>query len=257
MPLTLQPLAHAVKLTDVSQRALGQLGDQEPWTAATARRGRQAEQGTHGAAILAVMCLSLLVVVIDNTILNTALPTLARVLHGSTYRPAVDHRRLHTDLRRAAGDGRRARRSLWPPDALLARPCHLRRRIGLGRPVRRLRHPDRRPRADGRRRGVRHARDTVDPDRGVPDQGASRSHQCLVSHRWHRHRRRTDAGRPAAGPLLLGLGLLGERAPRRCRGRRRHHRGAAAYPAAARPEPGWTSSALCCPRPPCSPSSTP
>jgi EmrB/QacA subfamily drug resistance transporter len=35
-------------------------------------------------AILAVLCLSLLVVVIDNTILNTALPTLARVLHAST-----------------------------------------------------------------------------------------------------------------------------------------------------------------------------
>ena len=35
-------------------------------------------------AILAVLCLSLLVVVIDNTILNTALPTLARVLKAST-----------------------------------------------------------------------------------------------------------------------------------------------------------------------------
>jgi EmrB/QacA subfamily drug resistance transporter len=35
-------------------------------------------------AILAVMCLSLLVVVIDNTILNTALPVLARVLGAST-----------------------------------------------------------------------------------------------------------------------------------------------------------------------------
>jgi EmrB/QacA subfamily drug resistance transporter len=34
--------------------------------------------------ILLVLCLSLLVVVIDNTILNTALPTLARVLHAST-----------------------------------------------------------------------------------------------------------------------------------------------------------------------------
>src|SRR5215469_16332950 len=34
--------------------------------------------------ILLVMCLSLLVVVIDNTILNTALPTLSRVLHAST-----------------------------------------------------------------------------------------------------------------------------------------------------------------------------
>src|SRR5215469_2037654 len=34
--------------------------------------------------ILLVMCLSLLVVVIDNTILNTALPTLSRVLHAGT-----------------------------------------------------------------------------------------------------------------------------------------------------------------------------
>ncbi len=34
--------------------------------------------------ILLVMCLSLLVVVIDNTILNTAIPTLARVLHAGT-----------------------------------------------------------------------------------------------------------------------------------------------------------------------------
>ena len=34
--------------------------------------------------ILLVLCLSLLVVVIDNTILNTALPTLERVLHAGT-----------------------------------------------------------------------------------------------------------------------------------------------------------------------------
>src|SRR6202046_1359557 len=35
-------------------------------------------------SILLVLCLSLLIVVIDNTILNTALPTLARVLHAGT-----------------------------------------------------------------------------------------------------------------------------------------------------------------------------
>jgi EmrB/QacA subfamily drug resistance transporter len=38
----------------------------------------------HRKRILLVLCLSLLVVVIDNTALNTALPTLARVLHAST-----------------------------------------------------------------------------------------------------------------------------------------------------------------------------
>ncbi len=50
------------------------------------RRQDEGEQGGHPRrrAILAVMCLSLLIVVIDNTILNTALPTLARVLHAST-----------------------------------------------------------------------------------------------------------------------------------------------------------------------------
>ena len=37
--------------------------------------------------ILLVLCLSLLVVVIDNTILNTALPTLARELHEPRQRP--------------------------------------------------------------------------------------------------------------------------------------------------------------------------
>ena len=34
--------------------------------------------------ILLVLCLSLLAGVIDNTVLNTALPTLARVLHAGT-----------------------------------------------------------------------------------------------------------------------------------------------------------------------------
>ena len=38
----------------------------------------------HRKQILLVLCLSLLSGVIDNTVLNTALPTLARVLHAGT-----------------------------------------------------------------------------------------------------------------------------------------------------------------------------
>jgi EmrB/QacA subfamily drug resistance transporter len=62
----------------INERRAGQvpdrIGNDQPGNAGHPRR----------RAILAVMCLSLLIVVIDNTILNTALPTLARVLHAST-----------------------------------------------------------------------------------------------------------------------------------------------------------------------------
>ncbi len=56
---------------------------------AYAGQGQQANSRWPGGhprrrLILLVLCLSLLVVVIDNTILNTALPTLARVLPAGT-----------------------------------------------------------------------------------------------------------------------------------------------------------------------------
>ena len=74
-------------------RHVAPAGQREPMA-----RGGQREQMTRGAQadarwpdghphrrrILLVLCLSLLIVVIDNTILNTALPTLARVLHAGT-----------------------------------------------------------------------------------------------------------------------------------------------------------------------------
>src|ERR1700761_839000 len=57
----------------------------DPLRRATAIRGWVPGQAhPRRRQILLVLCLSLLVVTIDNTILNTALPTLARVLHAST-----------------------------------------------------------------------------------------------------------------------------------------------------------------------------
>src|ERR1700685_2197155 len=55
----------------------------QPTTAPPAP-GRWPQGHPRRRQILLVLCLSLLVVVIDNTILNTALPTLARVLHAGT-----------------------------------------------------------------------------------------------------------------------------------------------------------------------------
>ena len=57
-----------------SQAPAGSAGKSSQWPDGHPQRRR----------ILLVLCLSLLVVVIDNTILNTALPTLARVLHAGT-----------------------------------------------------------------------------------------------------------------------------------------------------------------------------
>jgi EmrB/QacA subfamily drug resistance transporter len=59
--------------TDIRWTAQGGRADAR-WPAGHPRRRR----------ILLVLCLSLLIVVVDNTILNTALPTLARVLHAGT-----------------------------------------------------------------------------------------------------------------------------------------------------------------------------
>src|SRR5271170_2736117 len=51
---------------------------------------------------------------------------------GVHHRPAVVHRRLHADVRRAAGNGGRAGRPVRPPPGAAARPGHLRFRLGLG-----------------------------------------------------------------------------------------------------------------------------
>ena len=63
---------------------------------------------------LVVLSASLLVIGLDNTILNVALPTLERDLGASSLPAAVDRRRLHARLRRPAAHRRRARRPLRP-----------------------------------------------------------------------------------------------------------------------------------------------
>ena len=53
-------------------------------------------------SVLAVMCLSLLIVGIDGTIVNVALPTLVRELGATVERAAVDRRRVHDRVREPA-----------------------------------------------------------------------------------------------------------------------------------------------------------
>ena len=65
-------------------RHVAPAGQREPMARGGQADARWPEGHPHRRRILLVLCLSLLIVVIDNTILNTALPTLARVLHAGT-----------------------------------------------------------------------------------------------------------------------------------------------------------------------------
>ena len=140
---------------------------------------------------LAVLCLSLLVISLDNTILNVALPTLERELDASSSQPAVDRRLLHARLRRPAAHRRRARRPL--------RPHAARCTIGLlvfgagsalfSRSPTSAEQLIAHPRADGRRRRVHHAVDAVDP------------------HQRRSRAARARARRSASGPAFAGIGI--------------------------------------------------
>ena len=65
-------------------------------------------------AILATVCLAVFAINLDTTIVNVALPDLARQLARDDPRPAVDRRRLQPGLRRARAHGRLDRRPVRP-----------------------------------------------------------------------------------------------------------------------------------------------
>ena len=108
--------------------------------AGAARQPRAAERVMTGPRqrwlALGVLCLSLLAIVIDNTIVNVALPTLVRDLERRRGRAAVGGRRLHARVRRAAAAGRRARRSLRAPAHAARGPRRVRRRLARSPPTR-------------------------------------------------------------------------------------------------------------------------
>ena len=117
---------------------------------------------------LAVLCLSLLVIGLDNTILNVALPTLQRDLDASSSQLQwiVDvYMLVFAGVLLTAGSlGDRFGRKRALTFGLLV--------FGLGSLGSALadlaRAADRDARPDGRRRRVHHALDALDPDRDVP-----------------------------------------------------------------------------------------
>ncbi len=72
--------------------------------------------------ILAVLCTSLMVVIVGNTALNVALPTLARELERIDLAATVDGGCLRAGVRRHAADRRNHRRPLRPQGHIAGRP---------------------------------------------------------------------------------------------------------------------------------------
>ena len=141
---------------------------------------------------LAVLCLSLTVISIDNTILNVALPSIVESLGARGSRAAAAHRRLHDRVRLPAADRRLARRQARPQGHPHRRPRAVRRLLGVGRVQRVGRHADPRPGADGHRRRLHLPEHAVDPHQHVP-----RRPRAGAGHR-HLGRRRPASASPSA-----------------------------------------------------------
>ena len=156
---------------------------------------------------LAVLSLALLIIGLDNTILNVALPEPAGALRRLVLDAAVDRRLVPARVRRPAADDGHARRPLRAQ----ARAAGRARAVRWSQPrraVRRLRRrADRGPRRDGHRRRADHAGDALDHHQRLPARGARQGDRHLVRHGRDRHRPRPADRRPAARVVRLDLGL--------------------------------------------------
>ncbi len=169
-------------------------------------------------ATLAVICVSALVVNVDNTILNVALPTLVRQLHAtsSELQWIVDsYAMVFAGLLLVGGslaDRFGRKRFFLIGLTVFAASSIGAAFLGLGEPV------DRVASADGDGRSTDHSRVVVDHQRRLPrPDRACPCHRCLGRDDRARHRDRPDRRRPAAREILVGLGVPRERPDRRRR----------------------------------------
>ena len=164
---------------------------------------------------LATLCLSLLIIVMDNTILNVAIPSLVRDLGAtnSQLQWIVDgYTLVFAGLLLTAGSlGDRCgrKRALRIGIVIFAIGSVLSALAGSPQHLISTRC------ADGRRRGADHALHPVDPDQRVPrPPRAGPGHRHLGRLLRPRRRPRPGHRRPPAAALLLELGLLGQPADR-------------------------------------------
>ena len=205
--------------------------------------------------ILGVIGIAQLMVMLDITIVNIALPSAQRSLGFSTRGPAVGGDRLRARVRQPAAVRRADRRPDRPQDHVPGRPDRLRRRVGRRRRGDQFRHAGDGARLPGRVRRVPGPGGAGAADHDVQrPEGAGQGVRCLRGHRRQRRGGRPRARRAADRVPVLALVPVREPVLRRDRGRRR------AAAAAAPPGPGsgrgWTCSASCWSLPRCSAWST-
>ena len=141
-------------------------------------------------AILVVLCVSLLVIVLDNSILNVAIPTLIRDLDASNSQVQwmVDSYTLVFAglllTMGALGDRYGRRGALQAGYVLFGLGSLASAFAGLGRPA------DRHPCVHGHRRRADHAGDAVDHHQRLPAARARPRHRRVGRDRGHRHRAR-------------------------------------------------------------------
>ena len=176
---------------------------------------------------LTVLCVSLLVIVLDNSILNVALPTLARPgsqggigASESNLQWIVDaYTLVFAGLLLTAGSlGDKFGRYRCLVFGLVVFGVGSALSASSTSPAQLITLPG----ADGHRRRVHHARHPVDPHQRLHrSAGTGSGHRCVGGRGRHRCGHRSGHRRVPSPPLLVGIGAAGERPDRHRRPRRR------------------------------------
>ena len=148
---------------------------------------------------LGAVSFGLFMIMLDNTVVNVALPSIQRDLGIVALRARVGRHRLRAHVRRAHADGRQARRPARPAAHVRRRPRRLHRRVARVRARRQRRHADRRARRPGRRRGADEPGDALDHHRDVPA-AAARARRSGSGPASRRSRSRSGRSSAASSP---------------------------------------------------------
>ena len=164
---------------------------------------------------LLVLCLGVLMIVLDTTIVNVALPSIRADLGFTRDLAGLGDQRLHAHLRRLPAAGRPARRPVRPPQAVPGRHHAVHARLAGLRPGAIPGAAGGRPRSagPGRRSGVRGGA-VADHESLSRTRGAGQGHGRVRFRVRGRRQHRRAAGRPADRCIRLALDIPGEPADR-------------------------------------------